>query len=68
MSHPPPYRLPPVTEAGPGFELCPSCGGLRACWLCKGKGVLSTGKQCRECLGRKCCIGCEGAGVIPRGS
>ncbi len=60
------YELPPVTQPGPQFELCPSCDGRRVCWLCKGTAVLSTGKQCGECLGRKACIGCDGAGVIAK--
>lgn len=60
------WEIPPVTDAGPQFDLCPSCDGQRVCWLCKGKGLLSTGKQCGECLGRTRCIGCDGAGVIPK--
>lgn len=60
-------QLPPVSVAGPQFSLCPSCDGGRACWLCRGSGLLSTGDRCGECLGRRYCIGCDGAGIIPKG-
>lgn len=60
----PPHRQPPRTKPDPGYQICPECGGGRACWLCKGEGIYD-GARCTQCLGRKYCIACDGAGQIP---
>ncbi|MEZ4249520.1 MAG: hypothetical protein R3B99_14925 [Polyangiales bacterium] len=60
---PPFVPEPPVTTPGPDKQLCPSCGGRRACWFCHGARRVD-GALCSECLGRGYCIGCDGAGEI----
>ena len=61
-------RFAPRAKPERGFELCYECGGLRACFTCRGTGRMSNEKSCAHCFGVGTCVICNGNGELPLGT